>query len=355
VGLAAEIDLARALERIDVLDRAQVRWACRSILATSPDELKTVDAVFSAFWDRHGLAGSLPWTGEGLAALSPDTGRRRTRLGGRPGGARDEAPTVVVPVGTYSPHAPGSTHPISLVRDVRLRALRHGARRFRRHYATRPGRRFVRSRHGSIELRDTVRQSLRLGGELVELRRQEPRIGRAEIVVVWDVSGSMREHESPLFALVHALESVSRGARVFAFSTHLTEITDEVRRHGYRRAAERVGRRLDRTDGGTRIGASLAELRQRFAGAVGERSTLVIVSDGWDLGEADRVALELDRLRRRAHAVVWINPYARRTGFAPRVAALRAALPLLDALIGPEDFESRSIVRPIDLTALPPV
>ena len=347
VGIGAEVDLGLALQRVDPLDAGQFRWAARATLAKSPEERELLDRLLTAFFGGPALAAQRPFTGEQSAILGPDGGRRRTRLGERPPGARDEATTVAVPIGTYSASAPGTPHTIAPIPDRRIRAIRHGARRFRRTFATRPSRRLVRSRHGRIELRDTVRESLRHGGELVELRRHRPRLGRAELMVLWDVSGSMREHESPLFALVHALETVSRGARVFAFATELREITTEVRRHGYRRATREVARRIDPAEGGTRIGASLAELTRRYPGAVGERSTLVVVSDGWDLGEADQVSDELARLRRRAHAIVWVNPYARRAGFEPRVAALRGALPFLDALLGPEDFEARIALRPV--------
>ena len=191
-----------------------------------------------------------------------------------------------------------------------------------------------------------MRQSLRHGGEWVELRRERPRTTRALLVVLWDISGSMREHESRMFALVHALESVSRSARVFAFSTRVEEITSEVRRYGYRRAAAAVGRRIERADGGTRIGRSLREFAERYGPILGRRTTLVILSDGWDLGEAESVGAALEPLARRTHRIVWVTPYTRRPGFEPRVGALRAALAHVDELLGPEDFEAPWPLRP---------
>ncbi len=86
-----------------------------------------------------------------------------------------------------------------------------------------------------------MRQGLRDGGEWVELRYRQRWSTRAEFVILWDVSGSMREHESRFFGLVHALESTSRSTRVFAFSTRIEEITGDARRYGYRRAAAVCG------------------------------------------------------------------------------------------------------------------
>jgi len=218
--------------------------------------------------------------------------------------------------------------------------MRHGARRFRRRLATLPGRRRGSSRRGTLDWRNTVRQSLRHGGEWIELRRQRPRVARAEFVILWDISGSMREHESRFFALVHALQSVSRRSRVFTFSTRLEEITPVVRRSGYRRAAGDVGRRIGPAEGGTRIGRSLREFADRYGGMLGEGTTLVLLSDGWDLGEAEVVRDELERLERRTHCIAWVTPYTRRPGFEPRVGALRESRRHVDLWLGPEDFES---------------
>lgn len=182
----------------------------------------------------------------------------------------------------------------------------------------------------------------------MELVREAPRPGRAEFVILWDVSGSMREHDAELFALVYSLERVSRSARVFAFSTRVEEVTEEIRRNGYERATRAVATRLAAEAGGTRIGPCLQEFSDRFPGVLGDRSTLVVVSDGWDLAEPTALGEALRRLQRRSHRVVWVSPYARRPGFSPRTAGLVAALPFTDELLGPEDFRSQYPLRPIE-------
>lgn len=346
LGLGNEADLGRAADAIHLLQRRAFRDACGAALAKTPEELALVYEGFDRYWTEVDPGPEAPWPASELVPLAPPR-RPRESEGRRKGPDRElESPPVAIPIGTYSASAPSSGHIIRVVSERELRALRHGARRFRREVATLPGRRRRRSRHGTIDLRDTVRQSLQNGGEWVELRRERRRPTRAEFVVLWDVSGSMREHESRFFALVHALESASRSARIFAFSTCVEEITGEVRRSGYRRAATVVGERLGRTDGGTRIGRSLSEFARRYGGILHRRTTLLLLSDGWDLGEAELVAQELRRLARRVDRIVWVTPYTRRPGFEPRVGALRAALGEVDLLLGPEDFESRWPLRP---------
>lgn len=346
VGVGAEVDFARATNAIDVLDRRGFRAVCGATLAKSPEDLRFVNAAFDRYWSAPDAALDIPWTGGESATLAPPKRSSSGSSRRRDGDPEDSPPPVVIPIGTYSVTAPSSGHPLQPLPEREVRSLRRGARRFRRQVATLPGRRRVSAHRGSVDLRDTVRQGLRHGGEWVELRYRQRRSTRAEFVILWDVSGSMREHESRFFGLVHALESTSRSTRVFAFSTRIEEITGDVRRYGYRRAAAVVGRRIDRADGGTRIGRSLREFRDHFGALLGDRTTLVILSDGWDLGESELVGEELGRLARRARRVVWVTPYTRRPGFRPQVGALHSALGNIDLLLGPEDFESRWPLRP---------
>ena len=336
VGVGAELDLGRAAGLIDPLQRSAFRSACRATLAKSPEDLELLERAFDVFWSGSG--SKVPWTGAGTATTRPTPVRAAAPRSDAAVPAQPEPPALSIPLGTWSAHAPNVGHPILVRSETEMRALRDGARRLRRRVATLPGRRRSRAHRGSMDVRETLRRSLRYGGEFVELRRQRPNLRRGEFVLAWDVSGSMREHESRFFALVYALASVSRRARVFAFSTRLTEITPEVRRHRYRGATARTSARIELADGGTRIGGSLGELFDRAQTLLRDRTTLILLSDGWDLGEPERVGQELERLGRHCHAIVWVTPYTRAPGFEPRVAALRSALPFVDLLWGPEDF-----------------
>jgi len=352
VGIGVELDLGRAADMIHLLERAELRQACGATLAKSSEDVRFVNEAFDLYWRAADAALEPSLSETEITVLAPPRRHGDTSGRTRKGDSEAARPPVAIPLGTYSATAPSAGHALQPLSPRGLRAVRHGARRFRRRLATLPGRRRARAPEGAIDLRDTVRQSLRHGGEWFELRHERPRVARAEFVLLWDVSGSMREHESRFFALVHALLSVSRRSRVFAFSTRLEEITSSVRRSGYRRAAATVGHRIDRTDGGTRIGHALAEFAERFGATLGPTSTLVLLSDGWDLGETTLVHDELEHLARRAGRVVWITPYTRRPGFEPKVGALRVAQRHIDLLLGPEDFESQWPLRPFPLSSI---
>jgi len=337
-GIGAEVDLGRALKLLPVLDRETVRQAAGAILAKSPEELAIVEEAFDLFFSPQFSRRNIPSPGQQSRGRRIPVGRGVPAP--LPPAADAEPPTGVTTFGAYSAQAPGVGHVLAPLSARQMLSLRRGARRFRRQAATLPGRRLTRTRRGEVDFPETLRRSVGRDGEWVELLRHSPRPRRADLVVLWDVSGSMREHDALLFALVYSLERVSRTARVFVFSTRVEEITEEIRRNGYDRATHVVAARIARAEGGTQIGPCLRQFVERFPAAIGDRATVVVVSDGWDRADATAVAEELRKIQRRSHLVVWVSPYARRPGFEARTAGLVSALPFTDALLGPEDFQS---------------
>jgi uncharacterized protein with von Willebrand factor type A (vWA) domain len=247
---------------------------------------------------------------------------------------------IAIRVGVYSPDAPSGGHPLSPVDPRRLAAMRVGARRLRRTVASLPGRRSRPARRGEIDLRRTLRRAGRTSGEWIDLRHVRRRRSRAELLVLWDVSGSMRDHDAVLAALVYSLRRLVRRTRVFAFSTEVHELTTAVSGLPYRASLAPLAYALGPAGGGTRIGRCLRDFRRGFGRLVHPRTTVVVLSDGWDLGETDLLAREVAWLHEKAHRIVWVNPYARDAGFRPETAGMRNALPHVDLFLGPSDFES---------------
>lgn len=185
-----------------------------------------------------------------------------------------------------------------------------------------------------IDLRRSVRRSLRSGGDLVELRRRR-RIERPRpVVLIVDVSGSMAGFSRALVQFSYGMSRASRRVEVFCFGTRLTRLTDALRVRDPDAALEEAAERVVDWNGGTRIGESLAAYaagwgRYRFnRGAV-----LIICSDGLELGEPERLAWAVRRLSRQTRAVVWVNPLAGDPKFRPLARGLAAALPHVDRLV----------------------
>ncbi len=351
VGIGAEIDCAQALQRITLLDRDAFLEACKVTLAKSPTDAARIEEAFDVFWKMIIPAAEAETPLAVAAQPSPPPDGVASEI---------EAPTGIgttvnreglIRVGVYSPDAPSLGHSLAEPDRRRLLAVRAGARRFRRQTATLPGRRVIGARRGTIDFLATARHSLRQGGEWVEFRFRRPKNLRSELIVVWDVSGSMRDHDADLFAVVHSLFRVIRRTRVFAFGTQLKEVTDGLRGRSYAAASDAVSRSLASIGGGTRIGPCLEQFLRQHGRLLRPWTSIIVVSDGWDRGDTASLGRALERMNRLSHLLVWVNPYADEKGFEPATAGMQKAMPHVDLLLGPIDFECARSFAPERIAA----
>ena len=198
-----------------------------------------------------------------------------------------------------------------LARDVALPVPCISARR------TRPG-----SRGTQLHWPGVMRHAARTGGELVELRRLQRREDALPLLVLVDVSGSMERYARLLLAFLHAATRGAYGAKgrrdVFAFGTHLTDLTPAFRLGDTDDMLAAASAAIDDFAGGTRLGDSLATLRTQHARRlIGGRTLVLLITDGLDTGEPDALSRELDWLRRHSRRLLWLNPLLRFSGYEP--------------------------------------
>ncbi|GAB3649297.1 vWA domain-containing protein [Ramlibacter alkalitolerans] len=164
----------------------------------------------------------------------------------------------------------------------------------------------------------TLRHAAHTGGELMVLRRMQRSREPLPLLVLVDISGSMERYARLLLAFLHAATRAHRRRDVFAFGTHLTDLTPAFRLADTDAMLAAASAAIDDFAGGTRLGESLATLRQRHARRlVGRRSLVLIISDGLDTGEPEDLARELDWLTHRCRRLLWLNPLLRFEGYAP--------------------------------------
>jgi uncharacterized protein len=164
----------------------------------------------------------------------------------------------------------------------------------------------------------TLRHAAHTGGELMVLRRMQRTRQPLPLLVLVDISGSMERYARLLLAFLHAATRAHRRRDVFAFGTHLTELTPAFRLADTDAMLAAASAAIDDFAGGTRLGESLATLRQRHARRlVGRRSLVLVISDGLDTGEPEDLARELDWLTHRCRRLLWLNPLLRFEGYAP--------------------------------------
>ncbi|MFE9689643.1 VWA domain-containing protein [Micromonospora sp. NPDC005806] len=197
-------------------------------------------------------------------------------------------------------------------------------RRTRRHAASPTGRR--------VALRPTIARARRTAWEPVEVVRERPVRRPRRVVLLCDVSESMRAQATAYLHLMRAFAVVA-DAEVFAFATTLTRLTVALRHTSAAAAVAQASAAVTDRFGGTRIATNLRALLASHHGDAVRGAVVVIGSDGWDSDPPGELADTMARLRRRAYRIVWLNPRAGAPGFVPRVAGMAAALPYCDRLL----------------------
>ena len=193
-------------------------------------------------------------------------------------------------------------------------------------------RRFSPARAGAvIDMRKTLKSSLRNQGQLVELAKRKRQTREPPLVVLLDISGSMSNYSRMLLYFLHALINDRSRVSVFVFGTRLTNITREIARRDIDEAMEKVAAAVADWSGGTRIGVCLREFNFDWSRRVlSQGAHVLLMSDGLDRDDAGELAREMGRLRLGAKHIVWLNPLLRYDEFEPRAEGIRAILPFVD-------------------------
>ncbi|MDE0171487.1 MAG: VWA domain-containing protein [bacterium] len=342
VGAGQVLSYTRAVADLDPAGLEDLYWAGRVTLINRQSDLALYNAAFDAFF--VGTESDSPPPMLPLAVADGDGGEPASVSFGT-----EQHETEILEIGDEELPAAGGPRASSaeILRTKHfdrwteeefrqlarlLPGLRLPRRRTRR---TRPSPRGTR-----IDLRRSVRLSLRHGGELIHLRRRL-RVERPRpIVLIVDVSGSMAGFSRALVQFSYGMSRASQRVEVFCFGTRLTRLTNAMRVKDPDAAIEEATELVVDWDGGTRIGESLGTYVTRWGKYRFNRGAMVIIcSDGLERGEPDRLAWAMQRLSRQAHAVIWVNPLAGDPKFQPLARGLVAALPYVDRLIAGHSIE----------------
>ncbi|HEY1289326.1 MAG TPA: VWA domain-containing protein [Burkholderiales bacterium] len=203
-------------------------------------------------------------------------------------------------------------------------------------------RRFHVQRNGSrFDLRRTLRETLREGGDVIPLVRAAPRELHPPLVVLCDISGSMNPYSRMFLHFLHAITNDRDRVSVFVFGTRLTNITRQLRHRDVDVAMARVAEAIKDWSGGTRIGASLREFNWRWSRRVlGQNACVLLVSDGLDREAGEGLGDEMERLAKSCRYLAWLNPLLRYDKFEARPAGVRAMLPHVDLFLPVHNLDS---------------
>src|ERR1700722_6581612 len=211
-----------------------------------------------------------------------------------------------------------------------------------------------------LDMRRTMRQAIRTGGEPIAIARQAVRVRQRRLVVLWDISGSMEPYARAILQLMYVASRATAASggggsgfsgptrdaarprtEVFTFATRLTRLTPYLAAATPESMLARAGQAAPDWAGGTRIGAALREFNDRYGTRGMARGAVVlIISDGWETGDPALVGAQMARLHRVAYRIVWANPRTQSDRYRPEVGGMAAAWPYCDAVVSAHNFES---------------
>jgi len=210
------------------------------------------------------------------------------------------------------------------------------------HLGMRPTRRKKPSRSGSYpDMRRIVRRNLKHGGELIELTWREIKRKPRPVVIICDISGSMSLYSRLLLHFIHTISNGLVNVEAFVFGTRLTRITRQLKRRDVDDAVRDVSKTVQDWAGGTRIGDALHFFNHKWAKRVlGRGAVVLIISDGWDRGDAGMLQAEMDRLQHSCHRLIWLNPLLGSPDYRPLTVGMKTALPYIDNFLPAHNLDS---------------
>jgi hypothetical protein len=210
------------------------------------------------------------------------------------------------------------------------------------HLGMRETHRKAPARRGTLpDMRRIVRRNLKYGAELLELTWRETRQKPRPLVIICDISGSMSLYSRLLLHFVHTISNGLMHVEAFVFGTRLTRITRQVKRRDVDDAVHDVAKSVQDWSGGTRIGDALHGFNQHWARRVlGRGAVVLIISDGWDRGESNTLAIEMDRLQHSSHRLIWLNPLLGSPDYRPLTIGMKTALPYIDNFLPAHNLDS---------------
>lgn len=329
------VDLVDSLQYVDIGSRQDFKHSARTVLINRREHLPLFEEAFDLFWQAREQNTLLELD---LGQLLQKQQEQKLEVYRRsPANDKQELPTPDEEpeeerVLTYSDQEILRQKDFTRLDDEELAAVRRMMLKTQWQIEPRRTRRTVSATQGEIlDLRRTIRQNLRHGGELLRLTHKKRKYKRRPVVLLCDISGSMERYSRVLLQFIYVVTSRLDRVESFVFSTRLTRITRELRRRNIDDALREASAVVHDWAGGTRIGEAIKTFNYDWARRVlGQGAIVMIISDGWDRGDITLLEREMDRLHRSCHRLIWLNPLLGAVDYQPLVRGIKAALPHVD-------------------------
>ncbi len=340
VPASSTINFTEAVGLVGMADRNAVFWAGRSTMIQRPEDIPLYDTAFAIYWQQR-----TPQTVTVEGTPPPITLAVDLEEEGEepPDGDDDDDSPEDIQALRFSRIEILTEKDFSDCSDQELAELTQLMARLRFTNHTRRSRRQVRTkgRGDKPDLRRTVQLALRHHGEPYSWAYTTAASRPRRLVLLLDVSGSMESYARALIRFVHAATASRNRVEAFTMGTRLTRITRHLSSRDPDAALKRATPEVQDWAGGTRLGDGLAQFNNEWGiRGMARGAVVVVLSDGWERGDATELGAQMERLQRVTHQLVWVNPLKASPGYEPLAAGMAAALPHVDLFVPGNSYRS---------------
>jgi len=349
VGPGAVLDALEALSVANVGTRDDFYWTLHAVFVKRHEHTILFDQAFRIFFRKRGyiekmIASMLPEIASG-SPKAPPPGAQRIQEALFSGlNERDQSKSEVEVDArlTVSDREILQKKDFAQMSAAEIAAAKEAIARLTLPLDEVRTRRLAPNRRGHIiDVRRTLRASMKAGGALIDLKYLGPRVKEPPIVALLDISGSMSEYTRLFLHFLHAVTDARKRVTTFLFGTRLTNVTRAIRQRDPDEALAACSANVADWSGGTRIATSLHTFNKQWARRVLTQGAVVLlITDGLERDADDTLAFEIDRLHRSCRRLIWLNPLLRFHGFEARAKGVQTMLPHVDELRPIHNLES---------------
>jgi uncharacterized protein with von Willebrand factor type A (vWA) domain len=349
VGPGAVLDALEALSVARVGTRDDFYWTLHAVFVKRHEHTGLFDQAFKIFFRKRGyiekmIASMLPETMAG-SPKAPPPGAQRIQEALFSGLDQREQQNSDVEIDarlTVSDREVLQKKDFAQMTAAEISAAKEAIARLTLPLDEVRTRRLVPNRRGHlIDVRRTLRASMKAGGALIDLKYLGPRVKEPPVVALLDISGSMSEYTRLFLHFLHAVTDARKRVTTFLFGTRLTNVTRAIRQRDPDEALAACSAGVADWSGGTRIASSLHVFNNRWARRVlSQGAVVLLITDGLERDADDTLAFEMDRLHRSCKRLIWLNPLLRFSGFEARARGVQTMLRYVDELRPIHNLES---------------
>ena len=344
IAASEEADALRSIEILEPYETPEtLRLALKTILSRSQPQAEQFDELYDYYWKQVQKAVD---SKEARQENENDKPRSKQDAEAQFKALRDwlfnsKKEEEEVDLHTYSAAESLTQKDFSSLSEDEMREIFDLIHMIARRLARQQNRRYSKNKNGLLDLRRTLRQNMRRGGEMLDILRKKRQKQRIKLVLICDVSKSMELYSRFLIQFAYVFQQVFKRIETFVFSTQLVKISEILRGQNFDKTLKELSENVPNWSGGTRIGESLKDFVDNYSSKnLTSRTIVIIMSDGWDTGDLEILEENMALIHKKAHKVIWLNPLAGNANYEPNTEGMKKAMPYVDVFSAGHNVES---------------